>query len=155
MLQHQFHLEKATNRVTNDTTSNPYCYKNSRHNPLQFDQNQISTAQTVSNTRFAAYQISKNHNSGNWYQQCRYLQYRKQTFPNNFRTHITQLEFILAIEIERKNQTMEFSPTNATLNKQGTNFVCFTSSQPLIFRLLRKIHLQTTIQPFIPPCSTY
>ena len=37
MLQRQFPSEKGTNRVTNETTPNPYCYEDSRHNPLHFD----------------------------------------------------------------------------------------------------------------------
>ena len=44
MLQRQFHSEKGTNRVTNETTPNPYFYEDSRHNPLHFDnisQNQL------------------------------------------------------------------------------------------------------------------
>ena len=32
-LQRQFHSEKGTNRVTNETTPNPYCYEDIRHNP--------------------------------------------------------------------------------------------------------------------------
>ena len=63
VLQLQFHLEKRTNRVTNENTPNPYCYENSRHNPLHFDNNQSSTAQTVLNTQFAAVQTSENQNS--------------------------------------------------------------------------------------------
>ena len=43
MLQHQFHLEKGTNRVTNETTPILYCCINRRHNPLQFDHDRIST----------------------------------------------------------------------------------------------------------------
>ena len=58
MLQRQFHSEKGTNRVTNETTPNPYCYEDSRHNPLHFDNNQSATAQTVSNTQFSAVPIS-------------------------------------------------------------------------------------------------
>ena len=34
ILQRQFHSQKGKNRVTNETTPNPYCYENSRHNPL-------------------------------------------------------------------------------------------------------------------------
>ena len=64
MLQRQFHSEKGTIRVTNETTPNPYCYEDSRHNPLHFDNNQSATAQTVSNTRFPAVPISENQNSG-------------------------------------------------------------------------------------------
>ena len=74
MLQRQFHSEKGANRVTNETTPNPYCYEDSRHNPLHFDNNQSATAQTVSNTKFSAVPISENQNSGNWRQQCRYQQ---------------------------------------------------------------------------------
>ena len=64
MLQRQFHSEKGTNRVTNEITSNPYCYEDSRHNPPLFDNNQSAAAQTVTNTQFAAVQISQNQNSG-------------------------------------------------------------------------------------------
>ena len=64
LLQLQFHSEKGTNRVTNETTPNPYCYEDSRHNPLHFDNNQSATAQTVSNTQFSAVLISENQNSG-------------------------------------------------------------------------------------------
>ena len=63
-LQRQFHSEKGTNSVTNDTTPSPYCYEGSRHNPLHFDNNQSTTAQTVSNTQFLAVPISENQNSG-------------------------------------------------------------------------------------------
>ena len=63
MYQRQFHSEKRTNRVTNETTPKPYCYENNRNNPLHFDNNQSSTAQTISNTQFAAVQISENQNS--------------------------------------------------------------------------------------------
>ena len=62
MLQRQFHSEKGTNRVTNETTPNPYCYEDSRHNPPHFDNNQSAAAQTISNTQFAAVQISENQN---------------------------------------------------------------------------------------------
>ena len=64
MLQRQFHSEKGTNRVTNETTPKPYCYEDIRHNPLHFDNNQSATAQTVSNTQFSAVPISENENSG-------------------------------------------------------------------------------------------
>ena len=64
MLQRQFHSEKGTNRVTNETKPNPYCYEDIRHNPLHFDNNQSATAQTVSNTQNLAVPISKNQNSG-------------------------------------------------------------------------------------------
>ena len=64
MLQRQFHSEKGTNGVTNETTPNPYCYKDSRHNPLHFDNNQSTTAQTASNTQFSAVTISEKQNSG-------------------------------------------------------------------------------------------
>ena len=64
MLQRQFHSEKGTNRVTNETTPNPYCYEDIRHNPLHFDYNQSATAQTVSNTHISAVPISENQNSG-------------------------------------------------------------------------------------------
>ena len=64
MLQRQFHSEKGTNRVTNETTPNPYCYENICHNSLHFDNNQSATAQFVSNTQFSAVPISRNHNSG-------------------------------------------------------------------------------------------
>ena len=64
MLQRQFHSEKGTNIVTNETTPNPYCFEDSRHNPLHFDNTQSATAQTVSNTQFSAVPISENQNSG-------------------------------------------------------------------------------------------
>ena len=64
MLQRQFHSEKETNRVKIETTPNPYCYEDSRHNPLHFDNNQSATAQTVSNSQFSAVPISENQNSG-------------------------------------------------------------------------------------------
>ena len=57
-------FRKGTNIVTNDTTPNPYCYEDSRHNPLHFDINQIATAQTVSNTQISAVPINENQNSG-------------------------------------------------------------------------------------------
>ena len=64
MLQRQFHSEKGTNRVTNETTRNPYCYEDLPHIPLHFDNNQSATAQTVSNTQFSAVPISENQKSG-------------------------------------------------------------------------------------------
>ena len=64
MLQRQFHSEKGTNIVTNETTPNPYCYEDSRHNPPHFDNSQNATAQTVSSTQFSAVPISENPNSG-------------------------------------------------------------------------------------------
>ena len=64
MLHRQFHSEKRTNRVTNEITPNPYCYEDGRHNPPLFDNNQSAAAQTVTNTQFAAVQISQNQNSG-------------------------------------------------------------------------------------------
>ena len=64
MLQRQFHSEKRKIRVIIETTPNPYCYEDIRHNPLNFDNNQSATAQTVSNTQFSAVPISENQNSG-------------------------------------------------------------------------------------------
>ena len=52
VLQRQFHSEKGTNRVTIETTPNPYCYADSCHNPLHFDYNQSAIAKTVSKTQF-------------------------------------------------------------------------------------------------------
>ena len=74
MLQRQFLSEKGTNIVTYDTTPSPYCYEDSRHNPLHFDNNQSGTAQTVSYTQFSAVPISENQTAENWRQQCRYQQ---------------------------------------------------------------------------------
>ena len=64
MLQRQFHSEKGTNIVINETTPKPYCCEDSRHNPLHFDNNQSAAAQTVSDTQFSAVPISENQNRG-------------------------------------------------------------------------------------------
>ena len=136
MLQRQFHSKKGTNRVKNETTPNPYCYEDLRHNPLHFDNNQNATAQTVANTQFSAVPISENPNSVS------------NVVTNNSANK--RFPTIAKMEIKRKNQTMELSPPNTTLNNQGTQLVCCTSSQPLNFPLTPENPFTNTKQPFIP-----
>ena len=76
-------------------------------------------------------------------------------FPNSFRTHINQPEFILAMEIERKNQTIEFFPSNTTLNNQGTNLVCCTLSQPLNFPLTLENPFRNNQTAIHPPIAQH
>ena len=71
-------------------------------------------------------------------------------FPNNFRTYFIQVEFILAMKTGHKNQTMEISPLQYN-TPVPTLFAIHHQSRFIIFRLLQKIHLQTTKQTFIPP----
>ena len=157
MLQRQFHSEKGTNRVTNETTPNPYCYEDIRHNPLHFDNNQSATAQTVSNTQFSAVPIGENQNSGKLAS--------AMSLPTIAQTNVSQqfqnLHYPTGIHFSNGNQTEEpkdgivFSPPiELSTTKVPTLFAVHHLSH-LVFRLLRKINLQTTKQPFIPHYSTY
>ena len=158
MVQRQFHSEKGTNRVTNETTPNPYCYEDIRHNPLHFDNNQSATAQTVSNTQFSAVPISENQNRGKLAS--------AMSLPTIAQTNVSQqfqnLHYPTGIHFSNGNQTKEPNdgivshpppqspPIQHSRTKVPTLFAVHHLSH-LIFRLLRKIHLQTTKQPFIPP----
>ena len=147
MHQRQFHSEKRTNRVTNETTPNPYCYKNNRHNPLHFDNNQSSTAQTVLNTQFAAVQINENQNS------------RKlasaMSLPTVAQTNVSQQfqnpHYPTAVHFRNRNRTEEPNDGNFFRSKnQGTNLVCCKSSQPHKFPLTPEnpfTNYQTAIHP--------
>ena len=147
MLLRQFHSEKGTNRVTNETTRNPYCYEDLPHNPLNFDNNQSATAQTVSNTQFSAVQISENQNSGKLAS--------AMSLPIIPQTNVSQqfqnIHYPTGINFSNGNQTEEPNDGNVFPQKQHS-----TTKVPTLFALhhlslLRKIHLQTTNQPFIPP----
>ena len=152
MLQRQFHSEKGTNRVQNETTPNPYCYEDIRHNPLHFDNNQSATAQTVSNTKRSAVPISENQNSGKLAS--------AMSLPTIAQTNVSQQfqnpYFPTGIHFSNGNQTEEpkdgIVPPNTTLNNQDTNLVCCTSSQPLNSPLTPEnpfTNYQTAILPTI------
>ena len=152
MLQRQFHSEKGTNIVTNETKPNPYCYKDSSHNPLHFDKNQSATAQTVSNTQFSAVPLSENQNNGKLAS--------LMSLPTVAQTNVSQQfqkpHYPTGVHFSNGNRTQEandgivFPPKQHSTTKVPTLFAVHHLSH-LIFRLLRKIHLQTTKQPFIPP----
>ena len=148
MLQRQFRSEKETNRVTNETTPNPYCYEDSRHNPLHFDNNQSATAQTVSNTQFSAVPISENQNSGKLASAMSLTIVAQTNVSQQFQNphYPTGVQFCNGNRTDEPNDRI-FSPQYNT-QQQCTNLVCHLSH--LIFRLLQKIQLQTTKQPFIP-----
>ena len=127
MLQHKFHLEKGTNRVTNEATPNPYCYKKSRHNPLQLDHNRISTAQIVSNAQFAAVQTSENLNSWKLASAMSLPTVAQRNVSQQFQNS----HYPTGVQFSNRNRTVEpndrqFFPSNTTLNNQGTNLVCST-----------------------------
>ena len=152
MLQRQFHSEKGTNRVTNETTPNPYCYEDSQHNHLHFDNNQSATAQTVSNTQFSAVPISENQNSVKLAS--------AMSLPTVAQTNVSQQFqnplYPTGVHFSNGNRTEEptmelFSPRiQHSTTKVPTLFAVHHLSH-LIVRLLRKIPLQTTKQPFFPP----
>ena len=131
MLQRQFHSEKGTNRVTNETTPNTYCYEDSRHNPLHFDKNQSATAQTVSNTHFSAVPISENQNSGKLASAMSLSTVARTNVSKQFQNPLypTGVHFSNGNRTEEPNDGIVFT-SNTTLNNQGTNLVCCTSSQP-------------------------
>ena len=118
MLQRQFQSEKGTNIVTNETASNPYCYEDSRHNPLHFDNNQSATAQTVSNTQFSVVPISENQNSGKLAS--------AMSLPTVAQTNVSQQiqnpHYPTGVHFssgnQQKNQTMELFPPPPQYNTQ-------------------------------------
>ena len=130
MLQRQFHSEKGTNRMTNETTPNPYCYEGSRHNPLHFDNNQSATAQIASNTQFSAVPISENQNSGKLASAMSLPTLAQTNVSQQFQNPLypTVVHFSNGNRTEEPNDGIVF-PTNTTLNNQGTNLFCCTSSQ--------------------------
>ena len=151
LLQRQFHSEKGTNRVTNETTPNPYCYEDIRHNLLHFDNNQSATAQTVSNTQCSAVPISENQNSEKLAS--------AMSLPTIAQTNVSQQfqnsHFPTGIHFSNGNQTEEpkngiVPPMQQSTTKVPILFAVHHLSH-LIFHLLRKIHLQTTKQPFFRP----
>ena len=125
MLQRQFFSEKGTNRVTNETTPNPYCYEDSRHNPLHFDINQSATAQTVSNTQFSAVPISENQNSGKLASAMSLPTVAQANVSQRFQNplHPTRVHLSNGKRTEEANDGNVFH-SNTTLNNQGTNLVC-------------------------------
>ena len=129
MLQRQFHSGKGTNRVTKETTPNPYCCEDSRHNPLHFDNNQSAT--TVSNTQFPAVRISENQNSGKLASAMSLPTVAQTNVSQQFQNPLysTVVHFSNGNRTEEPNNGIVF-PSNTTLNNQGTNLVCCTSSQP-------------------------
>ena len=153
MLQRQFHSGKGTNRVTNETTPNPYCYEDSRHNPLHFDNSQSATAQTVSNTQFSAVPISKNQNSGKLASAMLLPTVAQTNVSQQFQNPLypTGVHFSNGNRTEKPNDGVVF-PSNTTLNNQGTNLVCCTSSQPpncpLILENLFTNHQTAILLPF-------
>ena len=152
MLQRQFHSEKGTNIVTNETTPNPYCNKDSRHNPLYFDNNQSATAQTVSNTQFSAVSISENQTSGKLASVMLLPTVAQGNVSEQFQNphYPTGVHFSMGNRTEEPNDGIV--PPNTTLNNQSTNLVCCTSSQPLNFPLAPEnpfTNYQTAIHPQI------
>ena len=104
-----------------------FCYKNSRHNPVQFDNNQSTTAQTVSNTQFAAVQSSENQNS--------VKSASAMPLPTVAQTNVSQqfqnTHYPTGVHFSNGNRTEEpndgiFFLSNTALNNQGTNLVCCT-----------------------------
>ena len=137
--------------MTNETTPNPYCYEDSRHNPLPFDNNQSATAQIVSNTQFLAVPIRENQNSENLAS--------AMSLPTVAHTNVSQRiqnpHYSTGVHFSNRNRSEKtidgiFPPIQHSLTKVPTLFAVHHLSH-LIFRLLWKIHLQTTKQPFIPP----
>ena len=122
----------------------------SRHIPLQFDNNQTSTAQTVSKTQFVAFQIGKNQNSGKLASEMSLPKVAQTKVSNIFRSHITKLEIVLAMEIERINQTMEIFPLQNNIQKLRYPPCLLYTSQPLNFPLTPEnlfTNHQTAIHP--------
>ena len=117
--------------MTNETTPNPCCYEESRHNPLRFDNNQSATAQTVSNTQFSAVPISENQNSGKLASAMSLPTVAQTNVSQQFQNPLypTGVRFSNGNRTEEPNDGIVF-PSNTTLNNQGTNLVCCTSSQP-------------------------
>ena len=151
MLQRQFHSEKGTNIVTNEATPNPYCYNDSRHNPLHFDNNQSATAQTVLDTPFSAVPISENQNIGKLASAMSLPTVAQSNVSQQFQNpHFpTGGHFSNGNRTEKPNDGIT-SPPNITLNNQGTNLVGCTSSQPLNFPLTPEnpfTNYQTAIHP--------
>ena len=116
--------------MTNETTPNPYCYEDSRHNPLHFD-NQNATAQTVSNTQLSAVPRSENQNSGKLASAMSLPTVAQTNVSQQFQKPLypTRVHFSNGNRTEEPNNGIVF-PSNTTLNNQGTNLVCCTSSQP-------------------------
>ena len=137
--------------MTNETTPNPDCYEGSRHNPPNFDNNQSAAAQTVSNTQFAAVQISENQNRG----KLALAMSLPPVVQTNVSQHFQNPHYPTGVHFSKENRTEEpndgiFFPSNTTLNNQGTNLVCCTSSQPLNFPLTPEnpfTKCQTAIHP--------
>ena len=117
--------------MTNETTPNPYCYEDSRHNPLHFDNNQSATAQTVSNTQFSAVPISENQNSVKLASAMSLPTLAQTNVSQQFQNPLypTGVHFSNGNRTEEPNNGIIF-PSNTALNNQGTNLVCCTSSQP-------------------------
>ena len=117
--------------MTNETTPNPYCYEDSRHNPLYFDNNQSATAQTVSNTQFSTVPISENQNSGKLASAMSLPTVAQTNVSQQFQNPLypTVVHFSNGNRTEEPNNGIVF-PSNTTLNNKGTNLVCCTSSQP-------------------------
>ena len=138
--------------MTNETTPNPYCYEDSRHNPLHFDNNQSATAQIVSNTQFSAVPISENQNSGKLASAMSLPTVAQTNVSQQFQNPLypTGVHFCNGNRMEEPNNGIVF-PSNTTLNNQGTNLVCCTSSQPPNCPLTPQNPLQITKQPFFPP----
>ena len=140
MIQRQFHSEKGTNRVTNKTTPNPYYYKKSRHNLLQFDNNRTSTAQTVSNTQFAALQLNETRTAAKSAsamslprvsQTNASQQYQNPHYP-------TGVHFSSGSRTEEPNDENCFPPIQHSTIKAPILFAVHHHSL-FIFRLVRKI----------------
>ena len=134
--------------MTNETTPNPCCYENSRHNPLQFDHNQISTAQTVSNIEFAAVQISENQNSGKLVSAMSLRKVAQINVSPQFQIphYPTGVQFSNRNRTEEPNDGNFPPPIQHSTIKVPTLFAVHRSH--LISRLLRKLpNYQTAIHP--------
>ena len=128
-------------QVTNETTPNPYCYEDSRHNPSHFDNNQSAAAQTVSNTQCAAVQISENQNSGKLASAVLLPTVAQTNVSQQFQNphYPTGVYFSNGNRTEEPNDGIVFPP-NTTLNNQVPTLFAVHHLSHLFFRLLRKIH---------------
>ena len=120
--------------MTKINVPSPQTFENCSHIPLQFDNNQFSTAQKVPNNTLSVFPTNQNQNSERLVTE---MSLPTVVQPNNSQQNRNE-QYPTAVPLNNLIQTKEENDrncflSNTTFSNTGTTLVSCTPSQPLHF----------------------